>query len=127
MHLKAIVFSEICVPICQNIQYQFPKKYTLHGHRRENLKLLPFPTGLESCSITSGAPLFFFFAEGLAFTALIKRTAHSVGHCGQEVLPQRNSRNSYTTFRTDPSRSCRMSMTPKHVSAVLSLFRLHKT
>jgi len=69
----------------------------------------------------------FFFAEGRVFTALIKGTAHSVGHCGPEVLPQRNSRNSFTTFRTGPSPSCQMSMTLKHVSAVLSLIRLHKT
>ena len=67
------------------------------------------------------------FAEGSAFTAFIKRTAHSVGHCGPEVSPQSNSRNSYMTFRTGPSPGCQMSMTLKHVSAVLSLIRLHKT
>lgn len=66
-------------------------------------------------------------AEGRAFTAFIKRTTHSAGHCDPEVLPQRNSRNSYTTFHTGPSPSCQMSMTLKHVSAVLSLIRLHKT
>lgn len=102
------------------------RKSTLHGHRLENLKLLAFPAGLESFSITSGAPLICL-TKGRAFIAFIKRTTHSVGHCGPEVLPQRNSCNSYTTFLTGPSPSCRMSMTLKHVSAVLSLIRLHKT
>jgi hypothetical protein len=66
-------------------------------------------------------------AEGHAFSAIIKRTTHSAARCGPEVLPGRNSRNSYTTFHTGPSPTCQMSMTLKHVSAVLSSIRLYKT
>jgi len=40
-----------------NYTVSISEKCTLHGHRLENLKLLPFPAGLESSSVTLGAPL----------------------------------------------------------------------